>query len=110
MQGIFRKEFCITNSNTYFPVILIYHLSYYKNQSVLIINQYRQQSCRLLNGRHTMAYGTCILTGYDNAIQSRNINKRKEQQEKGDKRIADNFRRERNLSKNCIHSIIATSP
>jgi hypothetical protein len=55
-------------------------------------------------------YGTGILTGYDNAIQSRNINKRKEQQEKGDKRIADNFRRERNLSKNCIHSIIATSP
>ena len=56
-----------------------------------------------------MAYGTGILAGYDNAIQSRSINK-KEQQEKGDKGIADNFRRERNLSKGCIHSTIATSP
>ena len=42
MPGIFRKEFCITNNNTYFPVILIYHLLYYKIQSVFIINQYRQ--------------------------------------------------------------------
>ena len=54
-------------------------------------------------------YGTGILAGYDNAIQSRSINK-KEQQEKGDKGIADNFRRERNLSKSYIHSTIATSP
>jgi len=110
MPGLFRKEFCITNSDTDLSVILIYHLLYYKIQSVVIINQYRQQSCRLLNGRLTMAYGTGILAGYDNAIQSRNINKRKEQQEKGNKRIADNFRRERNLNKNCIHRIIATSP
>lgn len=110
MPGLFLKEFCITNSNTYFLVILIYHLLFYKIQSVVIINQYRQQSCRLLNGRLTMAYRTGILVGYDNAIQSININKRKGLQEKGDKGIGDNFRRERNLSKSCIHSTIATSP
>ena len=36
MPGLFLKEFCITNSNTDFPVILIYYLLYYKIQSVVI--------------------------------------------------------------------------
>lgn len=36
MPGLFRKEFCITNSNTDLSVILIYYLLYYKIQSVVI--------------------------------------------------------------------------